>query len=205
MSITPERSCGGRASGTHEGAAPDLAADQAAAFRFGIGPAHCADRHTEAICQVAMGRQTIARTDLPVAHIDRKCFRNRQIARSLELLYFRSPHCHGDNVLIDFILRQDIMASIATLNRTSRNPQQIVTMETLNVWIQIRAQRLSTEHRRAAVRHRNVRSPRGSHGRSGAIAVGSVLLSARLDDRMLRDIGLTLADVEGEVTKPFWK
>ena len=28
---------------------------------------------------------------------------------------------------------------------------------------------------------------------------------ARLDDRMLRDIGLTTADVEGEVTKPFWK
>ena len=28
---------------------------------------------------------------------------------------------------------------------------------------------------------------------------------ARLDDRMLRDIGLTSADVEGEVTKPFWK
>jgi uncharacterized protein YjiS (DUF1127 family) len=28
---------------------------------------------------------------------------------------------------------------------------------------------------------------------------------ARLDDRMLRDIGLTSADVEGELTKPFWK
>ena len=28
---------------------------------------------------------------------------------------------------------------------------------------------------------------------------------ARLDDRMLRDIGLTTADVEGEVMKPFWK
>ncbi len=31
------------------------------------------------------------------------------------------------------------------------------------------------------------------------------LALARLDDRMLRDIGLTGADVEGEVTKPFWK
>jgi uncharacterized protein YjiS (DUF1127 family) len=28
---------------------------------------------------------------------------------------------------------------------------------------------------------------------------------ARLDDRMLRDIGLTTADVEGEVMKPFWR
>jgi uncharacterized protein YjiS (DUF1127 family) len=28
---------------------------------------------------------------------------------------------------------------------------------------------------------------------------------ARLDDRMLRDIGLTSADVDGEVSKPFWK
>jgi len=28
---------------------------------------------------------------------------------------------------------------------------------------------------------------------------------ARLDHRMLRDIGLTAADVEGEVTKPFWR
>jgi uncharacterized protein YjiS (DUF1127 family) len=28
---------------------------------------------------------------------------------------------------------------------------------------------------------------------------------ARLDDRMLRDIGLTYADVEGEITKPFWR
>ena len=28
---------------------------------------------------------------------------------------------------------------------------------------------------------------------------------ARLDDRMLRDIGLTTADVEGEASKPFWK
>ncbi len=31
------------------------------------------------------------------------------------------------------------------------------------------------------------------------------LALARLDDRMLRDIGLTAADVECEVTKPFWK
>jgi len=31
------------------------------------------------------------------------------------------------------------------------------------------------------------------------------LALARLDDRMLHDIGLTSADVEGEVTKPFWK
>jgi uncharacterized protein YjiS (DUF1127 family) len=31
------------------------------------------------------------------------------------------------------------------------------------------------------------------------------LALARLDDRMLRDIGLTSADVEGELTKPFWK
>ena len=31
------------------------------------------------------------------------------------------------------------------------------------------------------------------------------LALARLDDRMLRDIGLTTADVDGEVTKPFWK
>lgn len=28
---------------------------------------------------------------------------------------------------------------------------------------------------------------------------------ARLDDRMLRDIGLTSADVEGELSKPFWR
>jgi uncharacterized protein YjiS (DUF1127 family) len=28
---------------------------------------------------------------------------------------------------------------------------------------------------------------------------------ARLDDRMLRDIGLSRADVEGEVSKPFWQ
>jgi uncharacterized protein YjiS (DUF1127 family) len=31
------------------------------------------------------------------------------------------------------------------------------------------------------------------------------LALGRLDDRMLRDIGLTAADVEGEVSKPFWK
>ncbi len=28
---------------------------------------------------------------------------------------------------------------------------------------------------------------------------------ARLDDRMLRDIGLTYADREGEISKPFWR
>jgi uncharacterized protein YjiS (DUF1127 family) len=28
---------------------------------------------------------------------------------------------------------------------------------------------------------------------------------ARLDDRMLRDIGLTYADVDGEISKPFWR
>lgn len=28
---------------------------------------------------------------------------------------------------------------------------------------------------------------------------------ARLDDRMLRDIGLSRADVDGEVSKPFWQ
>lgn len=28
---------------------------------------------------------------------------------------------------------------------------------------------------------------------------------ARLDDRLLRDIGLTRADVAPEITKPFWR
>ncbi|HYG86397.1 MAG TPA: DUF1127 domain-containing protein [Azospirillum sp.] len=28
---------------------------------------------------------------------------------------------------------------------------------------------------------------------------------ARLDDRMLHDIGITNADVEEEISKPFWK
>jgi len=28
---------------------------------------------------------------------------------------------------------------------------------------------------------------------------------ARLDDRMLHDIGLTVSDVEGELSKPFWR
>jgi uncharacterized protein YjiS (DUF1127 family) len=28
---------------------------------------------------------------------------------------------------------------------------------------------------------------------------------ARLDDRMLRDIGLTISDVEAELAKPFWR
>jgi uncharacterized protein YjiS (DUF1127 family) len=28
---------------------------------------------------------------------------------------------------------------------------------------------------------------------------------SRLDDRMLHDIGLTYADVEGEISKPFWR
>jgi uncharacterized protein YjiS (DUF1127 family) len=28
---------------------------------------------------------------------------------------------------------------------------------------------------------------------------------ARLDDRMLRDIGLTSVDVDAEVSKPFWR
>jgi uncharacterized protein YjiS (DUF1127 family) len=28
---------------------------------------------------------------------------------------------------------------------------------------------------------------------------------ARLDDRMLRDIGLTTVDVQHEISKPFWR
>jgi uncharacterized protein YjiS (DUF1127 family) len=28
---------------------------------------------------------------------------------------------------------------------------------------------------------------------------------ARLDDRMLRDIGLNTADVDAEISKPFWR
>ncbi len=28
---------------------------------------------------------------------------------------------------------------------------------------------------------------------------------ARLDDRMLHDIGISQIDVEGEISKPFWK
>ena len=33
----------------------------------------------------------------------------------------------------------------------------------------------------------------------------SRVLLARLDDRMLRDMGLTRADVDVEATKPFWR
>ena len=31
------------------------------------------------------------------------------------------------------------------------------------------------------------------------------LTLARLDDRMLRDIGLSASDVEAEIAKPFWR
>ena len=31
------------------------------------------------------------------------------------------------------------------------------------------------------------------------------LILARLDDRMLRDIGLNGADVDAEISKPFWR
>ena len=58
--------------------------------------------------------------------------------------------------------------------------------------------------------------PRRSFVLGAAVAVFEVLAAwqdrrrqrstlARLDDRMLRDIGITYADVEGEITKPFWR
>ena len=58
--------------------------------------------------------------------------------------------------------------------------------------------------------------PRRSFVLGAAVAVFEVLAVwrdrrrqrstlARLDDRMLRDIGITYADVEGEITKPFWR
>jgi uncharacterized protein YjiS (DUF1127 family) len=58
--------------------------------------------------------------------------------------------------------------------------------------------------------------PRRSFVLGAAVAVFEVLAVwqdrrrqrstlARLDDRMLRDIGLTCADVDGEISKPFWR
>lgn len=52
----------------------------------------------------------------------------------------------------------------------------------------------------------------GSYLLNGAIFVVECLARAkqrralsRLDDRMLSDIGVSRADVEGELSKPFWR
>jgi uncharacterized protein YjiS (DUF1127 family) len=97
------------------------------------------------------------------------------------------------------------MASIATLNRKSR--------ETLAKCpeMEIKMYRYNSEHGSIRPTTGERLSFSGMLVRlAETIAVGlerrrQRLALARLDDRMLRDIGLTSADVEGEVTKPFWK
>jgi hypothetical protein len=87
----------------HEGAAPDLAGDQVAADRFGIGTGDGADGDLQSSREVAVGRHACAGCE--IAGCDRvgDRFGDGNVAGTAALGDIGRPGCHGDNNYIDAI------------------------------------------------------------------------------------------------------
>jgi hypothetical protein len=85
----------------HIGAAPDLALDQSAPLRLGIGARHRADGDAEPVGEIAVGRQPIAVAQLAVLDIGGERIDDGQVARTGCGGEVGRPNCHGDNVYID--------------------------------------------------------------------------------------------------------
>jgi hypothetical protein len=88
------------------GAAPDLAGDQAASFRFGIGARDRADGEVQLPGEIAMGGQAIARLQPPRRDIGGEGIGDRDVAGAGAGFDLGLPSCHRDNVIIDLVLCQ---------------------------------------------------------------------------------------------------
>ena len=94
-------------------AAADMALDQPAALRLGIGAGDGADGDAQPIGQIAMGGQALAGLQLPVAHIDSQRFGYCLVSRAAGSREVRNPYCHGDKLSIDSKLCQSLSYSTA--------------------------------------------------------------------------------------------
>jgi hypothetical protein len=85
----------------HEGAAADLARDQAAALRLAIGAGHGTHRDAEPPGQVPVGRQALAGRQTALADVLGQGLGDRDVTRAAVPLEGGLPSCHGDNVAVD--------------------------------------------------------------------------------------------------------
>jgi hypothetical protein len=91
-----------------ERASADLAGQQAAPGGFGVGAAHGAHRHAQALRQVAVGRETRAGLEAAGFEVVGKGGGDGEVERTASWADVGHPHCHGDNVCLDMEVRQAI-------------------------------------------------------------------------------------------------
>src|SRR4029077_2534185 len=94
-----------------EAAAADMAFQQAAALRLGIGAGNRAYGDAETIGEVAMGGQAIAGLQLSVAQVGGQCLGNGLVAGSRDGGEIGNPYCHGYKLSIDSTLCQQLSSN----------------------------------------------------------------------------------------------
>ena len=92
----------------HEGAAPDLAGDQAAALRLRVSPAYGSHGHPQAPSQVPVGGQAIAPLDVTGGNVRGQSIGDGLVAWSGPVGEIGQPICHDDNYLFDTNFEREI-------------------------------------------------------------------------------------------------
>jgi uncharacterized protein YjiS (DUF1127 family) len=146
-----------------------------------------------------MRRQPRAGGQPAVSHIRGQRFGERAIARPVVTLEVRNPACHGDNFMIDLLIEsqfdfvnlfqsigiKDVFKDcIDTSRPTPIDPRSVLSR------LAVSARQSPKLLRRLGEWRELTRSRR---------------FLQQLDDRMLRDVGLSHADVARECTKHFWQ
>ena len=90
----------------HVGAAPDLAAHQAAPLGLGVSAAHGAHGDAEPPGQIAVGRQALAGLETAGGDLGGERVGDGGVARPGAAFQVGLPICHGDNVCIDSLCRE---------------------------------------------------------------------------------------------------
>ena len=178
----------------HIGPAAHLACDQAAPLGLGIGAADRADCDVQFPGEIAMRRQLRPGGQPAASHILRQGLGNGAIARSVAARQIGHPICHGDKFMVDESFRSQF-----DLSRTNDEPRPMAHRDCIDTSLFPAAQ-YPRARRSASVGAEPVEPVSGWRERAR-----SRHLLLQLDDRMLRDVGLSRSDVDRECAKHFWQ
>ena len=181
----------------HKGAAPDLAADQAALAHQRIGAADRADCHADVVGEVALRRQLRPGRENALRNVGFDLVGKPQIQRAGAFGEIGKPICHRDNFIYCTNERVNSLRCSDTI--VHRDDRQEMTMSTIH---HIPHRYHDAVFGRTRASHPDARRFRMIEG--AVERRRSRLALMELTDVQLKDIGISRSEAYREANRPFW-